>query len=191
MLITNAVTRKWTRDEYYQMAESGIFRPDERVELIEGEIIVMSPPGPQHSFSITKSNTQLAKAYGDTHDVSVQNPLDLGVLSQPQPDFALVPAGSVRVDAHPQGADLVIEVARSSLAFDRNEKAALYAKGGIPEYWIVDLVNRQIEVFRDPGPRPDLQGAFEYRHRQVFAPESSLQPLVVPGPPCRFSIFFD
>ena len=190
MLITNAVRKQWTRVDFERMVRGEIFAPDERVELIEGEIIAVSPPGPEHSYAIIRGNTQLVRLYGRTHDVSVQNPLDLGLLSQPQPDFALVLHEDVRFDAHPCRADLVIEVAWSSMALDRNEKAAVYACAGIPEYWIVDLLHGQVEVLRDPGPSLDRVGAFEYRTRQVYSSASSLQPLLVPGSEFPFSSFF-
>ncbi len=90
MVITNAVRKQWTRADFELMSRSGIFAPDERVELLEGEIIAVSPPGPEHSYAITVANNHLVRFYGQTHAVSVQNPLAIGQLSQPQPDFALV-----------------------------------------------------------------------------------------------------
>lgn len=191
MLITNAVTKRWTRDEYYRLWDSGFFGHEDRVELIEGEIVLMTPPGYEHTNSIRRGNMVLVRLYGDTHDVAVQCPLDLGQLSEPQPDFALIDRETAPEKALPTSADLVIEVAKSSLAFDRKEKATLYAKAGIPEYWIVDLAGRKLEVYRDPGPVPDKPGTFTYLSRQLFDPDQSVQPLRVPGPPCPLTRFFD
>lgn len=188
MLITNATHRLWTKDEYYRMAETGIFAPGERVELIEGEIVAMSPQNPPHAFALSRGNMLLTRLYGSTHSVRVQLPLDLNVRSQPEPDFALVPSDTIRADAHPTGADLVIEVAQSSLSFDRNEKVTLYARFGVPEYWIVDLVNRRVEVYREP--QPDAQGPHGYAQRQIVTPDTAITPLVVPGPECPLADFF-
>lgn len=190
MLITNAVRKQWTRTDFERMSRSGVFAPDERVELIEGEIIAVSPPGPEHSYAVTVATNHLVRLYGQTHAVSVQNPLAVGQLSQPQPDFALVRHDQVRPDALHSNADLVIEVSWSSLALDRNEKAAVYASGGIPEYWIVDLAHRQVEILRDPGQSPDQPGRCEYRSRQIVSSETSLQPLSLPGPEFPLSTFF-
>jgi Uma2 family endonuclease len=191
MLITNAVTKRWTRDEYYRLHESGFFGPEERVELIEGELVLMAPAGYEHTNPIRRGNMLLTGLYRDTHDVAVQCPLDLGQISEPQPDFALIARDTIPVKALPTTADLVIEVSYSSLAFDRKEKAALYAKAGIPEYWIIDVVGRKVEVYREPGPLADSPGSFAFASQQVFDPSQSVQPLKVPGPACPLAAFFD
>lgn len=183
MLITNAQTKRWTRDEYYRLADFGILSPDERVELIEGEIVAMSPQTPSHSYALRRGNMALAKLFGGTHTVCVQLPLDLNEDSQPEPDFALIPHSAVRSDAHPTTADLVIEVSNSSLAFDQNEKARLYAKAGIEEYWVVDLVHGRVEVYREPS-------ATGYRLKKTCDREESVEPLRLTGEPFELSIFF-
>ena len=128
MLITNAVTRKWTVDEYLRIAEGGAFNKGPRVELIEGEIVVMTPSKEPHAWAIRKGNRLLFQLYGNTHEVGVQVPLKANQMSLPEPDFTLVPIGAASPTAHLTGPDLVIEVAFSSLAFDLGEKAELYAK---------------------------------------------------------------
>ncbi len=190
MLITNAMTRKWTREEYSRIAESGIFGFDERVELIEGEVVVMTPPGPEHSYSVGKGTTPLVRLYGSTHLVWVQCPLDLSLHSQPQPDFALIPLDKVRRETLPQSADLVIEVSRSSLAFDRQEKLEMYARADIQDYWVVNLVNDQVEVHRDPGPLPGHANKVGYREVQKQGPHDSVRPLLVTGEAFPLSAFF-
>jgi Uma2 family endonuclease len=190
MLITNAITRRWTREEFYRLAESGFFGPEERVELIEGEIVVMAPPGPEHSDPIRYGNMALVRLYGATHDVAVQLPLDLSQSSQPQPDFALIARGTVPRRTLPTTADLVIEVSLTSLAFDRKEKAALYARAGIPEYWIIDVANRSVEAHRDPGPLSGGQ-VHGFASRKIYGPDQAIVPLKVPGPACELACFFD
>lgn len=191
MLITNAITKRWTVKEFYRLYEAGFFGPEERVELIEGELVIMAPAGYEHTNPIRNGNMLLTGLYRETHDVAVQCPLDLGQISEPQPDFALIARDTVPPKALPTTADLLIEVSYSSLAFDRKEKAALYAKAGIPEYWIIDVANRKVEVYRDPGPVPGQAGTFAFANLQVFEPSHSVQPLRVPGPPCPLARFFD
>lgn len=183
MLITNASTRRWTSEEFTRLGAGGFFGPEERVELIEGEIVVMSPPGPEHSEPILYGADYLMSLYRESHLVAVQLPLDLGFLSQPQPDFALVDREAIQRGQLPKAADLVIEVSVSSLNFDRKEKLAVYAKAGIPEYWIIDVLGRQVEVYREPGP-------LGYALRRLHAASDSVQPLKVPGPACELSHFF-
>ena len=188
MLITNATHRLWTKEEYYRMAEAGIFTPQERVELIEGEIVAMSPQNPPHAFALSQGARVLAHLCSATHVVRVQLPLDIDDRSQPEPDIALVKLAENRPDAHPKTADLIIEVAHSSLSFDRNEKASLYARSGIPDYWIVDLVNRRVEVYREP--LSDAQGGYSYAQRQTLSPDAAVTPLLIPGGECPLADFF-
>lgn len=190
MLITNARTKLWTRQEFHRLYESGFFGPEDRVELIEGELVLMTPPGPQHTDPIKYGNKTLVRLYGETHDIAVQLPLDLGQINEPQPDFALIPVNTVPRGQIATTADLVIEVSYSSLAFDKKEKLALYAKSGIPEYWVLDTVNRKAEVYRKPEQRTDPSEGFGYADHQVFYPEQSIQPLRIPGLPCPLIDFF-
>lgn len=91
----NARTKLWTRDEFHRLWDTGFFGPEERVELIEGELVIMAPPSPEHTDPIKFGNKTLVRLYGDTHDIAVQLLLDLGQINEPQPDFALIPVGSV------------------------------------------------------------------------------------------------
>lgn len=191
MLITNAVTKRWTREEFARLYESGFFGHEERVELIEGELVITAPPGYEHTNPIRLGTMLLTELYRETHDLAVQCPIDLGQTSEPQPDFALIARGTVQPKALPTTADLIIEVSHSSLAFDRKEKAALYAKAGIPEYWILDVAGRRVEVCREPGALQDKPGTFAFANRQIFEADHLVQPLKVPGPACPISRFFD
>lgn len=143
-----------TVEEYYRMAETGILRADDRVELIEGEIVDMVPTGSRHAGNVEYLAEMLRRAVGPSAFVRVQNPIRLNPYSELQPDLAVVrPRADFYKTAHPQAADvfLVVEVAESSLAFDRDIKAPLYARHGIPEMGLVDLDGRQLHVFTSPG----------------------------------------
>jgi Uma2 family endonuclease len=140
-------------DEYYRMAEVGLLSPDDRVELIEGEIIEMSPIGSTHAGTVDRSSAFLNRKLGDTVIVRVQNPVRLNDFSEPQPDLALLkPRKDFYANSHPGPEDVlvVIEVADTSVAYDRNVKLPLYARAGIPEAWLMVLPKDVIEVHSQP-----------------------------------------
>lgn len=140
-------------DEYYRMAEAGILDEDDRVELIDGEIIDMMPIGPGHSFIVNGLTKALVMACGDEAIVSVRNPVRFDRFNEPEPDFAVLrPRADNYRESHPGPADvlLLVEVADSSLRYDRRIKLPLYAEAGIVEYWLVDLKAGRVEVFRNP-----------------------------------------
>jgi len=136
--------RPLRRVEYEKLAELGAF-DDERVELLDGSLIVMSPQGPPHDFAIQKLNRILVQKLADRADIRIQSSFAAGDHSEPLPDVAVVPRGDYG-SAHPAEALLVIEVADSSLRKDRTVKARLYAERGVPEYWVVDLRGAVVEV---------------------------------------------
>lgn len=163
--------RLWTREEYYKMAELGVFKPGERVELIGGRVVAMSPQYSPHFTAICLAADELRTIFGSGFVIRVQGPLDVSPTSQPEPDIAVV-RGAVRdyAKAHPTIAELVVEVSESTLAFDRGEKASLYASVSIPEYWVLNLVDRCVEVHRDPIPISGQPYGYGYRSRvQYFA----------------------
>lgn len=167
----NVQPRKFSVEDYARMGEAGVFRPDERVELIEGEIVPMSPHNRRHALRIAKLNALLVKAFAHSHDVRVQLPLTLGTHSEPEPDFAVVALEqSEEGERHPTGADLVMEVADSSVPFDRSEKASLYAKAGIAEYWLLNLRSRRLEVRLLPGPSSEAPYGWDYAQLTLLAP---------------------
>ena len=140
-------------DGYYRMADAGILDPNARVELIDGEIIDMAPIGEDHAATVSGLTLALVRACGDLATVSPQNPVRLDRLNEPQPDFAMLRLRADRYRTeHPGPADvlLLVEVADSSLRFDRTIKLPLYAKAGIPELWIVDLEHRVLDAYRRP-----------------------------------------
>ncbi|MBX3168761.1 MAG: Uma2 family endonuclease [Candidatus Eremiobacteraeota bacterium] len=147
----NRSPRLFTVDDLYKMVECGILGVQERVELIEGEIVPMSPHDPKHSEALTWCNHLFSKHFGADYLVRVQLPLRLGNLSEPEPDLALLAiADTPGNTAHPTHVPFVLEVASTSLAYDRGEKLKLYARARIPEYWIVNVRDGQVEVYRDP-----------------------------------------
>jgi len=140
-----------TVDEYHRMGELGLFAPDARVELIEGEIIDMAPIGMAHASACDWLNKRLVLATQDRAIVRCQGPVDLSRWSEPVPDFAvLAPRMSWYADAHPVGPDtlLVIEVSDSTLRYDRKIKAPLYARHRVPEVWIVDIAHHTMHFYR-------------------------------------------
>jgi len=173
--------RLWTREEYYKMAEAGVFQPGERVELIGGRIVAMSPQNSPHFTAICLVEDALRMIFSAGYVVRVQGPLDLSPASQPEPDIAVV-RGSVRdhAHAHPTTALLVVEVSESSLAFDRGEKASLYASASIPEYWVMNLLDRRLEVYRDPVPMTGQIYGYGYRSCTHHFAADTVVPLAAP-----------
>jgi Uma2 family endonuclease len=152
--VVAATRRRFTRAEYHRMAEAGILGEDDRVELIRGEIVEMSPIGSRHVAFVMNLTKLLIVRLGDRAMVSVQGPVALTYDTEPEPDLVVLrPRASVPYKALEPWADdtvLLIEVADSSLAYDRTTKLRLYAEAGIPEYWIVDCAAEAVEVYRGP-----------------------------------------
>ena len=137
------------------MVRAGILKEDDRVELVEGEIIEMTPIGPRHATCVDRLTRRLIGLLGDLAVVRVQGPVRLGPYSEPQPDTALLRPPVTRYqDRHPDPADifLVVEVADTTVEDDRAQKIPLYARAGIPETWLVNLPGEAVEVYRDPAP---------------------------------------
>lgn len=167
---TERPARRWTLEEFERMCEAGIFGPEERIELIDGEILPMSPENPEHAAVVGIAQRRLEKAFGKRFYVRIGNPVPLDGFSQPQPDLAVVPGKPEDYrKKHPRTALLVVEVSFSSRSFDRGRKQLLYARTGIAEYWMIDLVARCVFVHRDPAKKG---------YRDVVRHESgSVQPL--------------
>jgi Uma2 family endonuclease len=141
----------WSREEYDRMIAAGVFHPEARLELIEGEIINIAPQGSFHATAVQLATDILKKAFSSKFAVRAQLPLAIDESSEPEPDLAVV-SGDPRDfrDAHPSTAVLILEIADSTLPFDRQQKKRLYARTGIQEYWILNLVDQQLEVYREP-----------------------------------------
>jgi Uma2 family endonuclease len=168
-------TKRWNRAEYDRAVAAGAFAPDAHVQLIQGDIVEMTPQGAAHVAAVRAVEEALRSMFSTGYDVRVQAPLALLSDSEPEPDVAVVP-GSFRDyrDHHPDRAVLVVEVADTSLMFDRTSKAAVYAGADIREYWIVNLVDHQLEVYRDPR-----NGA--YATHDVLSASDVITPVAAPG----------
>ena len=184
MAVSHTLLRLWTREDYLKMAEAGVFAPGERVELIEGEIIKMTPQKGPHMTGVTLVSEELRRAFGKGYVVRVQGPIALGPLSEPEPDVTVV-RGSPRDyrDSHPTTAVLVVEVSDTTLVLDRQQKAGLYARAGIPEYWILNLLEQVLEVYRGPAPIPDHPLGYGYRSSECLDASASVVPLAASATP--------
>jgi Uma2 family endonuclease len=172
------VTRRpLTVAEYHRMGEVGILTSDDRVELIEGQLVAMSPIGSEHAGTTNALARQLFRAVGDRGIVAVGNPVQLDDLSEPEPDFTVLKPREDdyrRATPRPHEVLLIVEVSDSSLAYDRNVKRSLYARHGIPEFWIVNLVADQVEVCRAPD-------GGQYASISTVGREGVLEPELLPG----------
>ncbi|MEO1762383.1 MAG: Uma2 family endonuclease [Cyanobacteria bacterium J06629_18] len=151
---TTIELRLWTVKEYHRMAEAGIFDEDERVELLEGKIIWMSAIGTAHRSAVGRTNKYLQKHLGDKAWVSIQDPIQLDDYSEPEPDIAVVKIDQLDyADHHPTPDEvyLVIEVADTTFKKDCETKGKAYAAAGIIDYWVLDVIKRQLHVFREPS----------------------------------------
>lgn len=179
--------RRFTVTEYLRMAEAGVLRPDERVELIDGQIVAMSPQGPVHSALLARIAGWFQELFPrDRFCVRQQSTILLGEDYAPEPDIAVVEG---RCEDHerqlPRAALLVLEVADTSIRLDRGRKSDLYGKAGVPEYWIVNVPDGVLEVRREPSPAG-------YKSIRIFQPDDSVLPLALEGagrPPLRASDF--
>jgi Uma2 family endonuclease len=142
-----------TARQYFEMAECGIFSPDERVELLDGLIVAMTPQSPWHASTISRIHAVLQSRLGPDTTIRLQSPFRVDESCVPEPDLAIV-RGSFEdyFDEHPSGAHLIVEVAFTSLIQDRITKSAIYARAGVPCYWLINLRDLCVEVFLDPDP---------------------------------------
>jgi Uma2 family endonuclease len=169
---------QWNVEQYYQMADLGFFE-GRRVELIEGEIVEMAPIRSPHAVAIGLLIEVLNRIFGEGYTVRPRMPVRFSKRSEPEPDLAVVKR-KIRdfSESHPGTARLIVEVSNSTLRFDRTRKAKLYAKYGIPEYWILNLKDRCLEVHRNV--KSDETGEFFYSESLVVDAGSAIAPLAKP-----------
>ncbi|MEH2451120.1 Uma2 family endonuclease [Nostoc sp.] len=168
--------RLWTVEEYHRMAEAGIFGADERVELLEGKIIWMIAKGTAHRSAVGRTDYLLKNRLGNRAWVSIQDPVKLNERSEPEPDIAVVKVDPLDyADHHPTPSEvyLIIEVADSSLKLDCQTKAKAYSQAGITDYWVLNVVSRQLYVFR----QPTQDG---YQSKVILAEDATISPLEFP-----------
>ncbi|MBM3461800.1 MAG: Uma2 family endonuclease [Armatimonadetes bacterium] len=173
--------RLWTRREYEKAAELGLFGPDERLELIEGRIVRKVTQNTPHTTGTQLAQDLLTTVFAHQHTIRVQQPLALDDYGEPEPDVAVV-VGAARdfSQCHPATAVLVVEVADSSLSVDQTTKAGMYARAGIPEYWILNLVSRMLEVHREPSLNPEQPLGHHYRNVLLLSAADRISPLAAP-----------
>jgi Uma2 family endonuclease len=173
--------RRWKRIEYERLADLGLFLGDP-VELIAGQLVVAEPQGSYHATAVGAADDALRAVLPPGWIVRAQMPVALDDESAPEPDLAVVPG--VRADyraSHPARPVLALEVAESSLGFDREHKGSLYARAGIQDYWIVNLVARVLEVYRDPIPDSSAPYGWRYRSVTTLAPPAVAALLALPS----------
>jgi len=153
-MAAKALRRQFTLAEYYRMGDAGILTEDDRVELIEGEIIQLPPIGDPHAWCVNRLTRLFVLGIGDRGVVSPQNPFRLSQRSEPLPDIVVAHPRTALAGPHPTPGDvfLVIEVSDSTLAYDLEVKVPLYAREGVPETWVADLKGKRVCVYRDPSP---------------------------------------
>jgi Uma2 family endonuclease len=170
--------RRWTRKEYYRAAELGLLRPDERLELLDGEIIQkVSPQKTPHAYVLSRGARLLADAFGPGFYVRQQLPLVLSIWSEPEPDLLVVPGTEVDyLSSHPKARDvqLLAEIADTTLRLDRGRKRAAYARAGISDYWIVNVPERRLEVYRNPSGSRYLSVTL-YTEEEIVSPLAASQ----------------
>ena len=179
-----------TREAALRLMRSGIINEGSRVQLIEGELVEFDVQGTPHATSVGLAQDALTALFGSGYVVRVQLPLAVGEYSLPEPD--LVVARGTRRDyfeEHPTVANVVVvlEIADSTLPFDQGEKASMYARGGLQDLWILNLVHRQLEVYRDPQPDASARFGWHYRTKLIIASDGEVAPLAAPDRAVRLT----
>ena len=173
--------RRWKRAEYERLVDLGAFEGDP-IELIGGQLVVAEPQGAYHASAISAVDYSLRAVLPLGWMVRIQAPVSLDDESEPEPDLVVVrglPADYRH--SHPARPVLAVEVADSSLDFDRQHKGSLYARADIQDYWIVNLADRALEVYRDPGPDPAAAYGWRYRSAVTLTPPAVVVPLAFPA----------
>jgi Uma2 family endonuclease len=180
--MTAVRARRLRRIEYERLAEIGFFGADERLELVGGVLVVREPQGSRHATGIRRVETLLRKVFASGWDVRSQLPVALDDESEPEPDVVVVPGtyDDYR-DAHPTRPVLIVEVADSGLAFARVDKASLYARARVPDYWVANLVEGVLEVYREPAPSEESPYGWMYGNAARLGRGEFVTPLAAPA----------
>jgi Uma2 family endonuclease len=173
--------RRWTRTEYERLVRAGMFRPEDRIELLDGLLVVREPQGSRHAVAVGLVRAALERAFGSGHYIREEKPLALDTVSEPEPDVVVV-RGHPRDyrDDHPSTPKLVVEVADTSLALDRLRKGGLYARAGVADYWIVNLLDEALEVYRQPVRAPSRRYGWKYGSVRLLKRNAVVAPLAAP-----------
>jgi len=171
---------RWTVADYRELGQLEVFR-NMRTFLLDGEIYVVAQPKPPHDTALALTEEWLRTVFHTGHHVRTQKGFDVGTRNDPGPDIAVV-TGTIRdySTRTPTAAVLIVEVSETSLSGDITAKAEKYATAGVPDYWVIDLVNRQVHIFRDPVALPEGLGATAYRTHLTFGPTDTIAPLAAP-----------
>jgi Uma2 family endonuclease len=180
--MTSVLLRRWTREEYEHMVAGGVFSPSDHVELLDGEILAMTPQGSAHATAVGLVESALRPHFAAGHHLRTQRPFALDDKSEPEPDVVVVPGGLREYrNAHPTTAVFLVEVSDTTLLYDRTHKARAYARAGIPEYWVMNLPDGVLEVYRDPNPAPGTPLGWVYRTTRTLGPSDTITPLAAPN----------
>jgi Uma2 family endonuclease len=172
---------RMTRVRYDRLVDVGAFGPEDRVELLDGLLVAREPQGGRHATAVALVRAALERAFGRAYHVREEKPIALDERSEPEPDIAVVP-GRPReyTSAHPSRPALVVEVADTSLALDRLRKGGLYARAGIADYWVLNLIDEVLEVYREPVRLPSAHGGFKYDSLRLLRRNAIATPLAAP-----------
>lgn len=172
----------WNVEEFERLFEAGFFAPDAKMELIEGEVWEKMTQKDSHALAVLLAQYKLLEIFGVGYSIRVQLPLILGARSKPEPELAVV-EGSPRESSrpHPTTAVLIVEISDSTLVADQQTKAPLYARAGVAEYWIVNLIDNGLEVRREPIPMAQSPLGFGYASTLILQPGESVSPLGAPN----------
>jgi Uma2 family endonuclease len=173
--------RRWTRVEYARLIELGVFGAGERLELLDGQLVMREPQGSRHAAAIRRVMAALRRALGDEWQIDSQLPIALDDDSEPEPDISVVPyeAGAY-AGAHPSEARLIVEISESSYRIDREYKMGLYARARVADSWLLDVVNGVLEVHRDPEEVAGALHGWRYRNVTALRPPAVVRPLLAP-----------
>ncbi len=182
-MVATVALRPLSVDDYHRMAEAGIFQPDERIELLDGQLRRMAAKGTAHSAGTQRTRRLFDQRLGgDRAQVRIQDPVQLNDYSEPEPDIAVVvPDPLDYIEHHPRPEDvfLLVEVSDRTFKYDTGEKALAYARSGIADYWVLDVNQRQLHVFRQPTEQ-------SYQQHLILEPLEALAPLAFPD--CEFNV---
>lgn len=174
-------TYRWTRRKFERVVREGGFDRDDRIELLDGQLVVREPQGDLHAAAVAAIQTVLGRAFGAGYHVRVGSPVALDDGSEPEPDLAVVSGDPWDYRAgHPTTPVLVVEVSDSSLAKDRLRKGPLYARAGIADYWIVNLIDEVLEVYRAPTRTASRRSGWKYEHISLLKKHAVISPLAKP-----------
>ena len=181
MALPTVRTRRWSRIEYERLVDLGVFKPGERLELLDGLLVVSEPQNAPHATAVRAAQEALRRVFGPGWDVRPQLPVALDDDSEPEPDVAVGP-GSYRDyrGAHPSRPVLLVEIADTTLGSDRR-KSSLYARADVPEYWIVNLSDAVVEVYRRPTISEPSRFGWAYAETHVLRRGEAIAPLPAPG----------